>query len=346
MPRRRKPARLYWRNDEQQWVIRDGSTQKRTGFGKSQYREAEEALGNYLATRALPKRTGPAEPAELTVGEVLARYADDRGAELSAPETLAYSIMALAPFWGDKTCSEVKKTTCRSYNIGRNKAPGTVRRELGVLQAALNHAHEEAMLVHPIKVTLPQAGAVRERWLTTSEVARLLYHAAPHVRRFIVLSIYTGRRAGAILDLTWTRVDLENKLIRFREDGEAETNKRRGRVNIPRQLFAHICRWQRVHDSLPIKARGQDPYLIMFRGRPVRSIKKGIIRAAERAELSGVTPHVLKHTAITWPIMNGLGLEQAAEYFDTSPATIRQHYWHHSPKHQAEAKSQIERRGR
>lgn len=89
MPRRRKPARLYWRNDEQQWVIRDGSTQKRTGFGKSQYREAEEALGNYLATRALPKRTGPAEPAELTVGEVLARYADDRGAELSAPETLA-----------------------------------------------------------------------------------------------------------------------------------------------------------------------------------------------------------------------------------------------------------------
>lgn len=210
----------------------------------------------------------------------------------------------------------------------------------------MNHAHEEGILVQPIKVTLPRASAVRERWLTTSEVAQLLYHAAPHVRRFIVLSIYTGRRASAILDLTWDRVDLENKTIRFREDGEAETNKRRGRVTIPRQLFAHISRWQKMHNALPYKAKQQDFHLIMFRGHSVGSIKKGVLRAADRAGLSGVTPHVLKHTAITWPIMHGLGLEEAAEYFDTSPVTIRQHYWHHSPQHQAEAKIQIERRGR
>ena len=50
-----------------------------------------------------------------------------------------------------------------------------------------------------------------------------------------------------------------------------------------------------------------------------------------------MTPHILKHTAITWAIMNGLGVEDAAEYFDTSPQTIRKTYWHHSPHHQERA---------
>lgn len=82
----------------------------------------------------------------------------------------------------------------------------------------------------------------------------------------------------------------------------------------------------------------------MFRGQPVASVKTGIHRAADRAGIEGVTPHVLKHTAITWGVKNGMGLEDAAEYFDTSTETIRKHYWHHSPHHQERALDIIERR--
>ncbi|MFV0514992.1 MAG: integrase, partial [Jhaorihella sp.] len=92
-------------------------------------------------------------------------------------------------------------------------------------------------------VTLPEAGDIRDRWLTRDEVAQLLRHAEPHIRRFIILSIYTGRRAATILDLIWTRVDLDSGKIRFRADGQAETNKRRGRIRMPRQLKAHLRRW-------------------------------------------------------------------------------------------------------
>ncbi|MFP4305195.1 MAG: hypothetical protein ACLFQF_09945 [Rhodosalinus sp.] len=38
-------------------------------------------------------------------------------------------------------------------------------------------------------------------------------------------------------------------------------------------------------------------------------------------------------------------VEEWAEFFDTSPETIRRHYWHHSPRHQARAVEAIERRG-
>ncbi|MRX51972.1 hypothetical protein GI374_16410 [Paracoccus sp. S-4012] len=117
----------------------------------------------------------------------------------------------------------------RELSAGR----ATVRRGLGVLQAALNHAHAQGLVIHPIAVTLPQAGAPRERWLTWSEVARLIRHPEPPVRRFIVLSIYTGRRASTILDLIWPRVDLKAGLIRFRAEEQAE--QAAGGISIPRQ---------------------------------------------------------------------------------------------------------------
>lgn len=63
-----------------------------------------------------------------------------------------------------------------------------MRRELGVLQAALNHAHTEGVLLYPIKVELPETGAIRDRWLSRTELAALLNSASPHVRRFILIA--------------------------------------------------------------------------------------------------------------------------------------------------------------
>ena len=177
----------------------------------------------------------------------------------------------------------MKGSTWRRHERERQCAPGTVRRELGVLQAAPNPAHAEELLVHSVKVPLPKSSEQRDRWLTRSEAARLLRAASPHVRRFILISLYTGRRAGAVLDLTWTRVDLDAGLIRFEAEGVAETNKQRDRVRI-RRLAYHLRRWQDSRTS----------HVIMVRGKRLNCIKRGIHLAAARAGLEGVTPHVLK----------------------------------------------------
>ena len=180
------------------------------------------------------------------------------------------------------------------------------------------------------------AVTIQSEAMTRAEAARLLRAAAPHLRRFIVLSLYTGRRATAVLDLTWTRVDLDGGVIRFRPEGEAETNKRRGRCRIARQLGVHLRIWHR---------KRRDTHLVTFRGESLASTKKAVRRAGERAGIEGVTPHVPKHTAITWAMMGGrLTIEGAAEFFDTSPATIRRTYWHHSPHHQDEGLAAVERR--
>lgn len=350
MPRARLPARLYFRRDEGQWVIRDGDLMLRTGHGLGDREAAEGALQAYLAAKRPAGRGGPVQPHEMTVGEVLALYGADKGPEMKGRETLANNIAMLADFWGNLTCDEVVGSKCRAYEKHRAKprtnekgqtftaGPSTVRRELGVLQSALNYARKERRLLYAPEVTLAKAAPPRDRWLTLGEAARLLRAASPHCRRFILLSLYSGRRMTAVLNLTWDRVDLDANVIRFRQDGELETNKRKGEMQIPRQLAGHLRRWKAA-------ARPGETHVVWFRGRPVGSIKTAMRRAVVRAGLpEEITRHDLKHTAITWAMMRGIRIEAAAEFFDTSPKTIRAHYWHHSPHHQAEGVAAMERK--
>lgn len=114
MPRRRQPARLYQRPDTGDWIIRDGARTIRTGArGECGRDAAETALRQYLASR-LPERTGPADPAEITCGEILSAYAMEHGPNVASPATLGYSIKALAAYWGGLTADKVKGNTCRA----------------------------------------------------------------------------------------------------------------------------------------------------------------------------------------------------------------------------------------
>ncbi|MEM7211372.1 MAG: tyrosine-type recombinase/integrase [Pseudomonadota bacterium] len=285
------------------------------------------------------------------MGEVIALYVDYKSDKVKGVATLASNAAALARFWGDLPCDAVKKSTCARYErerakprrddngVVRTAGRSVVRRELGVLQAALRHASRDGVLIYAPEVTLPPEAEPRDRWLTRSEAAKLIRSSDKHIRRFILLSLYTGRRMSAVLELTWTRVDLDSGVIRFRAEGEAETKKRRGSVRIPRQLCAHLRRWRRAD-------RHGETHVVHFHGGAISSVKKAITRSVQRAGLEGrVSAHTLKHTSITWAISKGLGVEAAAEYFDTSPATIRKTYWHHSPYHQAEGVAAMEKRG-
>jgi integrase len=58
----------------------------------------------------------------------------------------------------------------------------------------------------------PAAVKARDRYLTKEERDQLLESIeTPHVRLFVILALTTGARMGAILDLTWDRVDLKRE---------------------------------------------------------------------------------------------------------------------------------------
>lgn len=287
MPRRREPPRLYLREDERGWVIRDGSRTIRTGCGESDRRGAEEALGKYLSEKFVPAVRG-SDPAALTVAEILTAYGRDHAPTRKAPATIGYAIAALVGWWGGRRLADVRGATCRAYADarratvfrGKNIGDGTVRRELGVLAAAINHWHREHGPLDSVPVvTLPAAAPPRERFLNRSEAARLLagalgwyleswsdlatrkshqrWRRVPgaanhHTARFILLGLYTGTRHGALLGLQWMPntlggwVDLERGVMHRRGQGVTESKKRQPPTKLNKRLMAHLRRWRRI----------------------------------------------------------------------------------------------------
>ncbi|WP_155774110.1 hypothetical protein [Rhodovulum sp. MB263] len=69
-------------------------------------------------------------------------------------------------------------------------------------------------------------------------------------------------------------------------------------------------------------------------------IKKGLaalvsaFKVIRDADLPDVTPHTLKHTAVTWAMHKGVPLADAAGFFGTTVATLESVYLHHHPSFQ------------
>jgi integrase len=342
MPRPTKGARLHKFKHRPHWYIRDtGQPDRSTGCTSRD--EAEKALAAYIATKG---RTGAAnEPENVTCGEVLAVYAEEYAPTVAAPERIGYAISALLPFWTDLKLTHVKGETCRRYGKWRDKSAGTIRRELGTLQAAMNYAHKEGYVTSAPVVTMPPKPEPRERWITRDEAARLLWaayrgHKSKHIARFILIGLYTGTRKDAIIRMGFKEntiggwFDLERGIMYRMNETERTTKKRRTPAPIPRQLLGHLRRW---------KAEGCT-WAVEYNGGLIKDPKRGFAKAAKAAGLEGVTPHTLKHTAITWALQNGVSAWDASGFFATSPETIEKVYGHHAPDFMQSAKAAMERR--
>ncbi|MBF9059552.1 tyrosine-type recombinase/integrase [Rhodobacterales bacterium HKCCSP123] len=211
-------------------------------------------------------------------------------------------------------------------------AQSTMRREMGTLNAALNFAVARNKISYAPPVSLPQKGMPKDRWLTQDEAALLLANSSPHVAKFIKIGLATGRRKGAILRLKWVPssncgwVDLDHGVIHFLGRAEEESKKKKGIVKIPDPLLEDMRCWEREPD-----------HVINFKGEPIGDIKTAFGGAVRRANLTDVTPHTLKHTAVTWAFKGGMRLEEASEFFATSRDTLENVYRSYGPDAQKEA---------
>lgn len=376
MPRPKKPARLYERPDTGEWIIRDGSHSERTGcIGSADFGAAEEKLAKYLIGKRGREPEVPMPKESVSVIRALTHYAQNLREETAAPERTGAAIDAMVLFWADKACSQVNEDTCRAYTkwrmaggvrsaliaIGKDTksremvSRSTVRRELTVLRAALRKGHGRILTDVP-PVWLPAETEPRPEWLTRDQFAFLLWELwkgprpkrkdgsigprqdrTKHAARIALSQFYSGSRPGTIGRSTWRKrkdgpwIDMVARVWHRKGEAELDTVKSRGPHSIPDRLYAHLERWQRLHGGEYVVEHPRRP------GMPVIDIGKAIDTAAAAAGLGRVTPHTLKHTAITLAIQSSMTIEEAADYFSTSPETIRKTYWHHSPHHQQRA---------
>lgn len=328
MPRRALGPRLYFDRTRKQWVIRDGSTFVRTGCGERDRKQAEGALETYLGRKHKPQPS-----ATPLIDDVLTAYGTEHGPHTRRPGNVAHNIGNLLRWWTGMRVADVTARACRRYAESRPVA--AARRDLETLRAAIRYWHREyGPLPSVPTVVLPAKPEARDRWLTRSEAARLLWAArrVPHLARFILIGLYTGTRSGAILALKWEWIDLERGTMRRRAADEAESNKRRPPVRLGVRLLSFLRRW-RAHDQ---GSRGAT--VVHYDGLPVRKLRRSWTGAVKRAGLDRtVTPHTLRHTRATWLMQAKVNPWQAAGSLGMSMRTLERTYGHHHPDWQKEA---------
>lgn len=301
-------------------------TQQRIGKRISTRTADPDAAKVFFARWMLNEHRTPVTGGVVTVADCWAVY-DREHVQKKVVERkkAAYCWSLLAPSFGALTAASLSQRDIDAYVAQRTKtvAPATVRNELGYLLAALNfctsNPHkllEKAVVADVLDgLVLPAHGAPRDRWLRDAEVKALLEAAADlrdgavlsRGERFLWLALHTAARKAAIMDLTWDRVHFDTGTIDFDVPGRQITKKRRATVPISTALRPVLERAYRERTGdLVMGSRSEIWWTVQ-----TIAVRAGLGLApepGERQSATGISPHVLRHTAATHMARNGVAL--------------------------------------
>lgn len=286
---------------------------------------------------------------KLTVRQALHDYTREH--KVAAADRRYYAVKSLEELLGDRMLSAIDIPACREYMARRHPVKhSTVRRELGVLQAAANHAlrWRRLSLAEMPSIELPPSAEPRTLWLFDDELKRLRDAATGRAKLFIDLAYYTASRKGALEFLTWDRVDLAKRRIVLADPGGRSNKKRKPVVPIDEPLWAHLTYYERmIRTAIPNPAQRTKWVLGGIDDVP-KDVRPCFDAAAKRAGLEmlpardgrpagRLTPHVLRHTRATHLLQKGVAPYAVAALLGDTVQTVLRVYGHHCPNYLAEA---------
>ncbi len=280
------------------------------------------------------KQTAP--PNGMTVEQVWNAYTAEMGDRRQGAKMRQTGLNVL-PDFGHLSVDQITAQDCRIYIAKRREAgrkDGTIRTELSCLRIALKWAQKVNLIRAAPAIEMPSSPPPRDRYLTRDEVSRLLQAAVdPHIRIAMLLMLTTAGRIGAILELTWDRVDLDRRVIKLATN---DIGPRKGRATVPinNTLMAALQ---------PAREAALSDYVVEWGGRRVKSIKTGFNAAVARAGIDHCTPHDLRRTAGRFMVEAGVPIEEVAQYLGhTNPHITRSTYGQFSPDHLRRAAGSLE----
>jgi len=321
------------------WKDGDGPHRRRLGvFNETEGRIALDRFVGNLA--ALKGRDG------LTVGMIWEEYVADRAKDGKLIAVFHDNWKALKKRFEGMRVADITDDVCRDYARERlangrtitRKGPdgnpeavvlkigvGTVWTELLRLRSALNWAFDRELIHRKKHIWIPRKPDPKKRPLTVEEFLRLreACQNTPHLRLYVIIALTTAGRTEAILELIWTKIDFYAWTIDLRAEKGQEVDPlskraRKGRALVPMTEEARAALLEAKNGALT-------DHVIEWDGKPVKSIRKAFAAAVERAGLgtyepdptrpgkqrfvTDVTPHTLRHTAVSWAEEEGYPMD-------------------------------------
>jgi integrase len=331
MPRPISPPHLTKHGNIFYIAYHDGKRPRKFSTRTQDYEVALHALAQFLAERNAPPKGGVTRD----VAWCCNYYAAAKNKKLADLVILKPILANL----GELPAESITPAICREYVAKRVsqkftrkgwKKPKQVKavsakRELAYLRAATTLCWNEKQIPHPGTFAMPEETPPREEFLLEHEAHALLDAAPAHLRLYILLGLGTGARNGALVGVKWSDVtwaiNSEFGQIDFRRFDTARHGKRRGVV----PLLMDSALYKALVEA---KKNALTDYVVEFKGAPIAYPGKGLVAVSKRAGIRRTTPHMLKHTAITWMLTKGVPVADVSDYTQTSVATIMRVYGH------------------
>jgi len=200
------------------------------------------------------------------------------------------------------------------YIADRGVQPGTLNRELGVLQAALRYAFKQGKIGFLPSIQKLPSPPPRAQFLNEEEVLILLSETKryPELDTFVRIALMTGQRKEAILTLRWEQVDFKSNLIDFNDRTAPLYHRMKGRGVVPMSSA--------LRSYLKGLARNSE-WVISRDGKQVLTIDTSW-RKVMKATKFKITPHVLRHTVATQLAQKNVPMTQIARILGHSNTQI------------------------
>lgn len=286
-----RKRRKYWQIC---WWDKAARQPRRHSTGETDHTAAQDYFARWLIER--PQVQLNHQPALV---DVMLRYWEHRGKDSFARDTVK-RVLALVTEHEPETLIYRWSIAKQHELAGKLATKATTRRRyMGVIRAALQWATDRGEIPRmPTIVKVQAQDGAGAKPFSLEELRKLFAAAEPqeHWRRFLLVCLSTGQRPGAVLALTWDRIDPATGVCDFQEPGRAITKKRRSRVPLPPMAAAYL----EAHRSIgPV---------IQYNGRPLAGFKETMRRLVRDAKVEG-TAYGLRKAAATWA--RGRGVPEA-----------------------------------
>lgn len=255
--------------------------------------------------------------------EIIKRYA----AEVATghrSRTSKFNLETLTKDLGHMALGEIEPksiATWRDKKLQRIK-PASVNRLIGTLGSVLNHARKEWQLPldNPIpNIKRPSNGKARTRRFIGDEEQRLLAALDTKYAQVVRFAIATGMRRSEILSLEWQFVDQKRRVaqLEITKNGETRSVPLSSSAVAVLKEIASPETWPTVGPVFKVNAVALD---------------KGWRRACNKAGITGLRLHDLRHEAISRLFERGLNVMQVSGISGHKTLSQLKRYTHLDPE--------------
>lgn len=320
------------RHENGTWYVHwyDGTAQ-RTKRLSLRTRDADEAKGRYVSflTGGSPQPSLDCGP---TVSSALDRYLAEHVAErCAAPDRQRHAAANLSAFFQGTYLRDVDVPMSRAYARSRGEGlraakAATIRREMGVLVAAVNHAVKWGRLASDSapSVEMPLVPRSHVSFFTVEQIRALVDSSDGYLRAFIVLAYFTAARRRAITGLLRGQVDVERCEAALHRDGDRQTQKRKATVPLNKACVHQVKVLMLLSEGERLFPETFDAY------RQFKTL-------CRRLGFDGGHPHMLRHSRATHLLESGQDIYKVARILGDTVATVERTYGHSTPEYEASA---------